>query len=305
MKEYFILQYKMTNRRLKDFGIKPVFGYLLIFAAFPTLSLFLFYQTKFAPYIYLFISLSLTSQLSETGRNDFLKLCFKNAHYKLVRIIENLLSSIPFLLFLIYKQFFIGSIILFILSLIFGLSNLKTSLNYTIPTPFYKKPFEFTVGFRNTFYLFLIAYLLTFIAITVDNFNLGIFSLLLVFLVTLTFYLKPENEYFVWSFALTPQQFIMGKIKTSLLFTSIISIPVVVTLCLFYYENIDAIIGFFIIGCAFIIMIVSAKYSAYPEEMNLPEGIILVLCISVPPLLLLFTPYFFLKAKNKLQRYLI
>jgi hypothetical protein len=185
------------------------------------------------------------------------------------------------------------------------MSSIKTGINFTIPTPFYKKPFEFTVGFRNTFYIFPIAYILTCIAISVDNFNLGIFSLLLVFLVAFSFYTQPENEYFVWSFALTPKQFIIEKIKTALLFTSIVSLPIVLTLCFFYYTNIDALIAFYIIGCIFLITIISAKYSAYPDQINLPEGIIIAICISFPPLLLVFAPYFYLKAIKKLQRYLV
>lgn len=295
----------MTNRRLKDFGLEPIFGYLLILASFIGLSLFLFYKTEFAQYIYILISLALTSKLSEIGRNDFLKLCFNGKHYKLVRIIENLTSSMPFLIFLIYKQIFIGSVILTVISLILGLSSFKTSLNFTIPTPFYKKPFEFTVGFRNTFFIFPIAYILTFISISVDNFNLGIFSLLLVFLIPLGFYTKPENEYFVWSFALTPKQFIIEKIKTALQFTSILSLPIILTLCFFYYKNIDVLITSYIIGCVFLITIISAKYSAYPNEMNLPEIIIIAISIFFPPLLLVFTPYFYIKATNKLQEYLV
>ncbi len=304
MKEYFILQYKMTNRRLKEFGFEPVFGYLLILASFTGLSFFLFYKTEFAQYIYMLISLALTSKLSGTGRNDFLKLCFSDRHYKLVRNIENLTSAIPFLIFLIYKQFFIGSIILTVISLILGLSSFKTNLNVTIPTPFYKKPFEFTVGFRNTFLIFPITYILTIIAVFVDNFNLGIFSFLLVFVVALSFYTKPENEYFVWSFALTPKQFIIEKIKTALFFISILSLPIILTLCVLYYENIDALIAFYLLGCLFLITIILAKYAAYPYEMNLPEVIIIAISISFPPLLLVLTPYFYLKATKKLQHYL-
>ena len=294
----------MTNRSLKDFGLEPILGYLLILSGFTGLSLFLFYKTEFAQYIYILISLALTSKLSETGRNDFLKSCFNDRHYKLVRLMENLASSMPFLIFLIYKQTYMGSIILTVISLIMGMSSFKTSLNFTIPTPFYKKPFEFTAGFRNTFFIFPIAYLLTFIAISVDNFNLGIFSLLLVFLVPLGFYTKPENEYFVWSFALTPKQFMIEKIKTALLYTSLLSLPIILALCVFYFENIDALLAFYIAGCVFLITIISAKYAAYPNEMNLPEGVIIAASISFPPLLLLFAPYFYIKATNKLQRYL-
>lgn len=294
----------MTNRGLKDFGLKPVFGYLLILTSFIGLSWFLFYKTEFAQYIYILISIALTSKLSETGRNDFLKVCFSNKHYKFVRIIENLMSSIPFLIFLIYKQFFTASIILAVISLILGLSNFKTSFNFTVPTPFYKKPFEFTVGFRNTYFIILIAYILAFIGISVDNLNLGIFSLLLIFFVALGFNIKPENEYFVWIFALTPKQFLLEKIKTALLFTSILCLPVILALCFFYYENIEVFIASYIIGCVFLITIISAKYSAYPNEMNLPEVIIVAISIFFPPLLLAFTPYFYLKATNKLQGYL-
>ncbi len=304
MKEYFTLQYRMANRRLSDFGLEPILGCLLILACFTGFSLFLFYKTEFAQSIYILISLALTSRLSETGRNDFLKLCFGDRNYISVRIIENLTSSMPFLAFLVYKQLFIGAVILVVISLVLGLNIYKKSLNFTIPTPFYKRPFEFTVGFRNTFFIFPIAYMLTFISISVGNFNLGIFSLLVVFFTTLGFYLKPENEYFVWSFAFTPKQFMIGKISTAISYTFLLSLPIILALGLAYFENIYALLAFYCAGCMFLITVILAKYSAYPEEMNLPEGILIAVSISFPPILLLLAPYFYIKANNKLQRYL-
>jgi hypothetical protein len=304
MKQYFILQYQMTNRKLKDFGVEPLLGYMVVLVAFIGFSMFLFYKTEFAQYIYTLVSLTFTSKLSEHKRNDFLKLCFNNKHYKLVRITENLLTSLPFAVFLIYKQIFISSIILILVSLVFALSSFKASLNFTIPTPFYKRPFEFTVGFRNTFYIFLLAYALTFIAIYVDNFNLGVFSILLIFLTVLSFYAQPENEYFVWSYKLSPKQFIIEKVKTALVFTAILCLPIVLSLCVFYYENIYAIVIFYAIGCLFLVTVIFAKYGAYPNEINFPEGIIIAISLSFPPLLFIFAPYFYLKAKSQLQQYL-
>lgn len=295
----------MTNRKLKDFGLEPIMGYLLILACFIGLSIYLFHKTEFAQYVYIPISLVLTSKLSEIGRNDFLKLCFSDKYYKLVRVVENFAASFPFLIFLLYKQTLIGSVILVAVSLLLGLSSFKTSLNFTIPTPFYKKPFEFTVGFRNTFFIFLIAYILTFIAISVDNFNLGIFSLLLIFIVVIGFYPKLENEYFVWSFALTAKQFIVEKIKTALFYTTILCLPIVLTLCFFYYTNIVLILAFYFIGCVFLITIIFAKYAAYPNEMNIAEGIIISISVAFPPFLFVFAPYFYTKALKKLERFLI
>jgi hypothetical protein len=305
MKEYFILQYKMTNRKLKDFGLNPILGYLLILTSFLVLSIYLFHKTEFAQYAYILISLALTAKLSEIGRNDFLKLCFSDKHYKLVRVVENFAASLPFLIFLLYKQTLIGSVILVVVSLLLGLSSFKTSLNFTIPTPFYKKPFEFTVGFRNTFYIFPIAYILTFIAISVDNFNLGIFSLLLIFIVVIGFYPKPENEYFVWSFALTAKQFIIEKIKTALFYTTILCLPIVLTLCFFYFTNIVSLLAFYVFGCVFLMTIIFAKYAAYPNEMNIPEGIIIAIGVVFPPFLFVFAPYFYTKALKKLERFQI
>ena len=48
----------------------------------------------------------------------------------------------------------------------------RTSLNFSMPTPFSKNPFEFTTGFRRTLLIFPLAYALTVIAINVDNLNL-------------------------------------------------------------------------------------------------------------------------------------
>lgn len=305
MKEYFILQCKMTNRKLKDFGLNPILGYLMILTSFLVLSIYLFHKTEFAQYAYILISLALTAKLSEIGRNDFLKLCFNNTHYKLIRIAENFSVTLPFLIFLLYKQSFVGSVILVVLSLLLGLSSFKTSLNYTIPTPFYKKPFEFTVGFRNTFFIFPIAYILTYIAISVDNFNLGIFSLLLIFIVLIGFYPKSENEYFVWTFSLTAKQFIVEKIKTALFYTTILCLPILLPLCFFYYTNLVSLLTFYFIGCIFLMTIIFAKYAAYPDEMNIPEVIIIAISAAFPPFIFVFAPYFYIKALKKLERFLI
>ena len=55
-----------------------------------------------------------------------------------------------------------------------------------------------------------------------------------------------------------------------------------------------------LIGFAFLMLIILAKYAAYPAEMNLPEGIMIALCLIFPPLLLGLIPFFYRKAVNKL-----
>src|SRR5690606_13828587 len=99
---------------------------------------------------------------------------------------------------LIYKNALTEGCILLIFSVILAAFSHQTNFNVSIPTPFSKKPFEFSTDFRKSFFIFPFIYALTVIAINVDNLNLGIFSMLLIFLTSLSYYIKPEQDYFVW-----------------------------------------------------------------------------------------------------------
>lgn len=305
MKAYFKLIVLLTNRKLKELGFSPILGYSLIIVAFIALSIHLFRGTEYAEYLYILTALALLSKLSDKKRNDFLKGCFSDKNYMLTRIIENITVSVPFMIFLFYQRCLISPIILIIATVILSVTRFKTNLYFTIPTPFYKHPFEYTVGFRNTFYIYPIAYFLTYTAITVNNFNLGIFAILLVFLTSLSYYSKPENEYFVWSYKLTPHQFLKHKIKTALLFSSLLCLPVILSLAVFHFKSIDSLFLFYTIGCVFLTTIILAKYSAYPNEMNLTQGFLLAFSLSFPPLLIAIIPFFYKQSVKRLKTLLI
>ena len=300
MKTYFELQYKMASRKFKAAGIEPLFAYIILAIGFVTVSVFLFYKTAFAPYIYLLAALAGIINLSETRRNEFLKLCFGDNKLKGIRITENLVAAIPFLIFLVCKQLLLPVLILIILSVLLALVNFRTTINFVIPTPFYKKPFEFTVGFRNSFYLVAAAYALTIIAVAVDNFNLGIFAILLVFAITLTYYTKPENEYYVWAYSLSAKKFLLEKIKTATLFSAALVFPIAVILGIFFPQSIVLLLVFYLAALAFLIYMIVSKYATYPAELNITQAIILVVCIGFPPLLIFMIPYFFRKSENRL-----
>lgn len=304
MKEYFKLQFVMTNRKLFDFGIHPIIGYLLLLLAFVGLSVFLFYKTTFASHAYILIALAFTSKLSEVKRNDFLKIVFGNKQCRKIRILENLIIVFPFTTFLLYKEQFYFAIFLNAMAIFVALLNFKTTYNITIPTPFYKKPFEFTVGFRNTFFLFFIAYGLMVIAVKVNNFNLGIFSLMLIFLTVLCYYLKPENEYFVWSYSLTPVKFLIEKIRTAFLFSFYLCVPILFMLSIFYPENMITLLFFIFLGYLYLTTVIFAKYAAYPNEIDVVQVVIMSICIVFPPLLIAVIPFFANQSVNKLKEFL-
>lgn len=294
----------MLNRKFTDVRIEPVVAYLFLIAGFAALSVFLFYKTAFAEYLYVVVSLSLCGILSEIKRNEFLKTTFKTSEYRQIRIVENLLVSAPFILFLLYKLLFLSAVILMVASVLLSLIKIKTIFSFTIPTPFNKKPFEFTVGFRNTFYLFPVAYVLACIAVSIDNFKLGVFAMMSLFAISLSFYSKPEDEFYVWSFSLNSRQFLFEKIKTALLYASFLIIPIVLVLGTAFYQNGLYILLWFLIGYAFLIAVVTAKYTVFPDEMNLTQGFLIAVSLFFPPLLLFVIPYFFSQSVNRLKTYL-
>ena len=131
--------------------------------------------------------------------------------------------------------------------------------------------------------------------------NLGIFALLLVFLVALTYYTKAEDAFFVWSYSSTPRQFLFGKLRTATWQAGLLAAPVVVGLLVFFSNEWGFILTFLIIGYGFLWTMVLAKYAAYPREMNVPEGILFTLAIYFPPLLLALMPFFYYKSVKRLN----
>lgn len=291
----------MTNRKMKEAGLNPLLGYLLGLTAFVLLSEYIFDRTEFAKYLVILTCLSLQFKLSERSRTDFLLSTFGDKTKKKIRISENLILCIPFVSFLLYKSFLFEASILFLCSIILALFSFHSNFNLTIPTPFSKRPFEFSTGFRKTFFIFPIAYALTVIAINVGNLNLGIFAFLLVILTSLSYYHKPEQEYYVWVHAETPKTFLKNKVFNASKNATIIATPILISLLIFYPSEFQLILIFFFIGILFLWTVILAKYSAFPGEMNLPEGMMIAFSIYFPPLLLVIIPFFYSKSINKLK----
>ena len=299
--QYIDLQLTMFKRQLFEFGLNPILGFIIILTGFYGFSIYLFIKTEYANYIYILIALSAISQYSEINRNDFLKFIYPKKNYYQIRILENLITVVPFVIFLCYKIEFISALLLIVVSFIFSFLNTNKKITSTIPTPFYRKPFEFIVGFRKSFIGFLFAYFLNAMSLAYQNFNLGIFSLVLIFILCSSFYVEPESEFYVWVHKLKVNGFLFDKIITAITFSTIVSIPITIPLLFFFQTNIKAVFGFHILGYCYLLTVILAKYSSYPKKINLSQGALLALCITMPALLLAVIPFFYIQSKNRLK----
>ncbi len=304
MKEYFTLQCTLINRRIRDAGIVPIFAYIILILGFYGLSTYLFKVTEFAVYIYSFLAINLIGRLSESKRCEFLTICMGDAPFKKIRMTENLICSIPFISYLLYKQLFLPVAFILGLSIILALIRFRRRFNYTLFSPFSKRPFEFTTGFRRAFLLFILAFILVIVAVIFNNLNLGIFALMIVFGSSLSFYVSTENEYFVWTYRLSPKAFLVDKIKTALLYSSALAIPIVVLLAFYFQPNIGLLFAFLLMGWLWMICAIVIKYSSYPNEINIPNAILLGLCLGLPPMLIILTPILFYKSEKRLKNLL-
>lgn len=291
----------MLNRQLIAFGIPLLVAYLLLPVVFFLLSETLFLKTEYANYLYPFLALSFVSKLSEFKRTDFLKSIFNRSDYWKLRVLENLIYSIPFIGFLCYKgQFFISALLL-ISVIILALWRFNNPLNIIVPTPFGKKPFEFVIGFRNTFFVYPIAYYLTYISITVRNFNLGVFSLLVLGMICFSYYLKSENDYYVWNYNVSSKDFLIGKMRSCLINITLLSLPIVIALSIGFFEEMYITIFFLLLCYVYLITIILIKYSAYPDHISLPQAVILVLSLLFPPVLIIIIPFLYKVSIKKLN----
>jgi hypothetical protein len=182
-----------------------------------------------------------------------------------------------------------------------SLFNYNKPSNFVIPTPFGKKPFEFVVGFRKSFYIFPIAYFLTYAAIMVGNFNLGLFSILMIAISCISYYTTTESDYYVWIYKLSPQKFLLHKIKLCLLFFILLTLPILLPMSIFFWDKAVILLALLLSCSLYLTTILLAKYSAFPKQMNLIQGLIMALCVAFPPTLLFVIPYFYKKSVQQLK----
>ena len=303
MKYILKLQLTLINRELVDFGIKPILGYLISVFAFIFFSHQFFQKVLYPEYFYIFFSLSILLYLNEKRRNDFLKLLYKNNEYFKIRVVENLIISLPFEIFLLYKHQILSVFLLFISSILLVFYITRNRLSFVLPTPFNKKPFEFNIGFRSQFLMIIFCYTITFISINVKNFNLGLFSLFLLHLIITIFYYKSEEKYFVWIFNQSPKKFLIEKIQTSIKYTLILSSPISISLIIFNPElhSFLTILGIQFLGVVLIIISILGKYSNFPSSSNPVQMFSLIFSISFPPILILVIPFLYMKSIKKLK----
>jgi hypothetical protein len=171
-----------------------------------------------------------------------------------------------------------------------------------IPTPFFKYPFEFTVGFRRSFPVILMAYYSLYISLHSGNFYIGLAGIVMIGIVCTFFHSKLEDMFYVWIYAFSPKQFIWHKLKIATFSTMALCLPIVLTLAITHPGKIHLILAAQVLALLYVSNGVLGKYASVPYEISLLNGLLLTFSIMFPPLLLGTLPFFYLHAIEELDR---
>lgn len=300
MKFYFVLLLKRISRYLDDNGVEPWVGFVLAIAAFLLISDYVI-GISFGSYLYSFLTLVPLTLLIDVNRNDFLKQCFSKAHYKWIRIIENCLLVFPFILFLGYKLYFFEAVFVLISSCILSQVSFGIKRDFVVPTPFYLFPFEFAVGFRKTWMIILVCYLLIGISVWADNFNIGVFSIGALILICVGYYSKSEPIEYVAIYNCSPGAFLHKKCRVAILYCSFLIILPIVVLSLFNFDQVFMLLVIVMLGFCYLILAIFGKYVYYPSEIAIFQAVVFFLAIWFPPMLFILLPYTYKKASKNLM----
>jgi len=301
MKYYLRLQIQRLFRWLKNIGFYPVIALIIGLVVFIVFSKLMFYKLDLAKWFYPLPALALLFKLSSSKRNDQLKNIFERSSYIPLRILENGLVIFPFLAYLFYEGAFLVALAMIPIAMILSFYTNGSTWNKTIITPFKKFPFEFIVGFRKTFWVIAIAYFLMAKGVQVDNYNLSLFGLAVIFLCSMSYFQKAEDEYFVWIYSDGSKDFLIKKLLVSIACVTILAVVGLLILLIGFPMNWLITIGVYIFGCIFLGSMVVVKYSAFPHEINAPQIILYAFSLIFPPILLFTIWIFYAQSKKRLE----
>lgn len=297
---HFRLQAIRLHRMVRSMGLHPLLNYSLFLAMFVGASATLFTRDSRFPIAYSLIALLLLSMQSKPAYNDWLNQLYSRGDFCRIRLLENLLIAIPFILALVISQHIYFGMGLLLAAALMAINTKRRSWNIVLPTPFYRHPFEFTAGFRFSAILVLSGYYLVYISVYHANIGIGIFVIYSLGVLAALYHSYPEDPQYVWNFSCTAAKFLRYKLLTAWGYTLLLMLPALLALSLAYPNQIARLMGVCALGLAVATAGVLSKYTTFPHELSLKEGLPFGAALVFPPLLLFVLPYFYLRAHRQL-----
>ncbi len=302
---YLKLQFKRFERFCSELGMPSLLALFISLLIFAAASFLLFERMESATIIYFACSIFALMFVVNRSPLDLLKSIFTKRQLIIIRLLEHLLIAVPFMIILIIKSGWMWMVALLMTAITLAFTPIHSFNTPRIPTPFKKLPFEAIVGFRRWLVLILISYFLLAKAIQVDNSNLGIAMPVFLILLCVTFYLRIEPMIYVWIYRFSPRKFLWLKLKSAYKCTMILIFPMIILIGIFFPESMLGLLIALIYGLMILTLLILAKWASYPEEINIPQAVLMGIAFLLPPVLVFIMFMFYKKAVGKLTPILV
>ncbi|HRI00268.1 MAG TPA: hypothetical protein PK006_04375 [Saprospiraceae bacterium] len=303
--EYFKLQYKRIYRSLRDWGFSPLLSLFLIPIIGILFVFYIQYKTEYPGPVLIVLGTVLINGVNQKQKLDFLRNSLGDKLLGKIRLIEGLLIVIPLgLICLLWLKDGISAMILLCIGVLQSLVRVDFFPKISFPSLYALWPFEFTVGFRKTWFILLFGLSLVFIAHQSENVNLVFLSILLGSICFISFYAEPEHEYYVWIFNTTINRFLLIKIWTAFVCSSLYYL-VILGLSFLCFNKIEFPV-LILIAFSYLILfeMILSKYANFPHPISIPDSILLIISIIVPPFVIFTIPFFYKKSVRHLKSWL-
>jgi hypothetical protein len=304
VKHYFQLQKTILDRHLRAWKILPWIAYVLAAALFLGAGFLVYSRTNYAGFGVLVMGAWVLSMLSSRARNEFLAITFHKKTYRDIRLVENGIAALPFVVLLLFKGDWALALVQGTLAGAMSFLRINSSPSYTIPTPFGAYPFEAAIGFRRFWWLIGIAVFLLVMGVRAENMELAIFSYGSLMFLFLMFYQDAEPSFYVWIHANTPRQFLMNKLAVAAGYQFLLGIPFLIAIVYFFPTVGWGLLLVPVIAALNLALIMFMKYSNFPHPLDLIKSLALMAGLILWPLLLFLLPYYYQQALTMLAIHL-
>jgi hypothetical protein len=295
---YFKLQYKRLYRNAKDNNSNFYFAAPVTLLLLIAIGSIVIQNIQFGSEIIAAISLFLLVSLNSGKHKEFLYFHFQRKEVIFIKQIENIIVCLPFsLLLLFHFEWLLAALSLFSGVVLALLPPLRSKSNVT-PTPFNKRPFEYTINFRKYWLILIGLYAISVIGFSVHNYNLICVVLLLISASQLSYFKDAEPAEWIWIYNKNPKNFLLKKIALVSLQSALLSFPVALGIVILAPSYWLIVLGILTFGILIVILALLIKYSYYPTVDSLIGSIYLTISILAPPVMLLSIPHFFKNAKQ-------
>lgn len=259
---------------------------------------------SWGPYVYLLLMVYLGQLLGRPVRRHAIRQWSGPGYYWRIRLWEQLLLSLPFVLvLLIFKDWWFGP-----MAVLLSLFSLWTPPVFqgrlSLNLPFGKKPFEYTTGLRKHIWLLLVVLFFVVTGFVVANPGLSVFGFTILMLLPMGWVGQIEPVTYLWQHCQTPAAFLWQKWLTGLEHLCYLGLPLAVFLGVMLPEMSLAIAVVFVVGVGAQSAVLLAKYASYPRDIDFVHAILVATGIVFLPVLVVVLPFLGRKALANLKQYL-